>query len=92
MGPAAMFYVMLGASALAGAVIGVMLLSRGWRRAYGAILAAHVFAATGLWLSLQQGGAAAHQFHALALVMLVLPSGLGMILGGAAAVWRQRNQ
>ncbi|MFN7002396.1 MAG: hypothetical protein ACK4NW_03060 [Roseinatronobacter sp.] len=90
MGPELIFFLMLGGSALAGGIVGGLLISNGWRRAFGAIFAAHLFAAIGMTLAINQVASTQGMGYAFALVMLVLPSMVGMALGGGIMLWRRR--
>lgn len=90
MGPELTFFAMLGVSALAGGVVGAVLISNGWRRAFLAIFAAHLFAAIGMGLGVSQVDGNQGMGYAFALVMLVLPSMVGMALGGGIAHWRKK--
>lgn len=85
-----MFFLMLGGSVLAGGVVGGVLIGNGWRRAFGAIFAAHLFAAIGMGFAINQSDSSQGMGYAFALVMLVLPSMVGMALGGGFALWRRK--
>lgn len=90
MGPELMFFLMLGGSALAGGLVGGLLISNGWRRAFGAIFAAHLFATIGMAVAISQVDGTQGMGYAFALVMLVLPSMVGMAIGGGVMLWRRR--
>lgn len=90
MGPELMFFLMLGGSALAGGLVGGLLISNGWRRAFGAIFAAHLFAMIGMAVAISQVDGTQGMGYAFALVMLVLPSMVGMAIGGGVMLWRRR--
>ncbi|MCC5965934.1 MAG: hypothetical protein JJU24_07335 [Natronohydrobacter sp.] len=90
MGPELMFFLMLGGSALAGGLVGGLLISNGWRRAFGAIFAAHLFAMIGMAVAISQVDGTQGMSYAFALVMLVLPSMVGMAIGGGVMLWRRR--
>ncbi|MCC5955757.1 MAG: hypothetical protein JJU07_06615 [Natronohydrobacter sp.] len=90
MGPELTFFLMLGGAALAGGILGGVLMGNGWRRAFGAIFAAHLLAAVGMVLAISQVDGMSGMGYAFALVMLVLPSMVGMAIGGGVALWRRR--
>jgi hypothetical protein len=85
-------YILLLMTALAGGVIGYLLWQNGWRRAYGAVMLGHVFAAIALFVSLRTPGQPDAVMHGVFLIMFVLPSLVGMAVGGGAAAWRARQQ
>ncbi len=84
-------YILLLATILAGGSIGYLLMSNGWRRAYGAVLAGHVFALIGLWLAVQSRSQMDGMVHWVFLIMFVLPSLIGVALGGGVAWFLQRR-
>jgi len=91
MGPQFTFFLMLGTSVLAGAVVGAVLIGNGWKRAFAAVFAAHLFAAVGMVVAVSQGNSHQGAGFAFALIMLVFPSMLGMVLGGGVMLWRGRR-
>lgn len=82
---------LIGISVVAGVLLGAALVRRGWFRAYGAFLAAHVLAALGFYFAAQQGRDMQGLGHMVMLMVFVLPAMLGMVLGGAALWWRKRR-
>jgi hypothetical protein len=90
MGPELRVYLLMAASLVAGAALGGALIRNGWARAYGAFLAAHVFAALGLFFAARQGQHMQGLGYAVVLAVFVLPASLGMVLGGGVMWWRKR--
>lgn len=86
--PSAQGMLFLAVVVLAGGALGYVLISNRWRRAYGALFAAHVFAALGLFVMLQSRSQMDGLVQAIFLVGFVLPSLVGMILG-AGLGWLQ---
>ena len=84
-------YLMLLAVVVAGGSIGYLLMSNGWRRAYGAVLAGHVFALVGLWLAVSSRSQMDGMVYWVFLIMFVLPSLIGIGLGGGMAWYAQRR-
>ncbi|TVP70562.1 MAG: hypothetical protein EA339_12410 [Rhodobacteraceae bacterium] len=84
-------FLLIAGSAFAGILLGAMLLHRGWARVFAAFLAAHVFAAIGLYIASQQAQDMQALGYVIMLVVFVLPATLGMALGGAGMWWRKRS-
>ena len=80
----------LVASVLAGALLGWLIMRNGWTRAYGAILAGHLFAALGLFVGASQYDNMQGLGYAILLSVFVIPATLGFALGGGFAWWRRR--
>ena len=80
------------AAASAGGLLGFVLLRNGWLKAYGAFVAAHIFAIIGLMLALRTPGQADGVLYTVFLVFFMLPSLFGIALGGAVAWWMRRRQ
>lgn len=90
MTPELRVYILMGASVLAGALLGAALIRKGWVRAYGAMLAGHVLAAVGLYIAARQVAEMRGLGHVIMLAVFVLPAMLGMVLGGGFIWWRRR--
>lgn len=75
----------------AGALLGAMLIHRNWPRAFGALLAGHLFALVGLVAMGRHATGFDGIAYAMMLFVFVLPASLGMILGGSVVWWRKRR-
>lgn len=89
-GPEARVYLFIALALFAGALLGWLILRNGWLRAYGAVLAGHVLAATALFIAARQGQQMQGLGHAVMLGVFILPATLGFVLGGSLAWWRKR--
>ena len=83
---------LLVASAGAGGLLGFVLLRNGWMKAYGALVAAHLFAIIGLVLAIRAPGQADAVLYTVFLVFFLLPSLFGAGLGGVIAWWVRRSR
>lgn len=83
-------WLLLGSAALAGGIIGYLLLSNGRAKAYGAFAAAHVFGVIGLVAAMQSRTEMDAMVYWMFLVIFVLPSMVGVGLSGAIHYWRNR--
>ncbi len=83
---------LVAATCLAGGMVGFIMLRNDWRKAYGAFIAAHVFAAIGLVAALQSRAQIDVMLYWVFLLVMVLPSLAGATIGGGIAWWlRQRR-
>jgi hypothetical protein len=84
-------FLLMGAAAIAGAALGYVLMSNGWRRAFVAIFAGHVLAAIGMVVAVSQLSGMDGMGYAVMLIVFVFPSMLGMGVSGAVTLWRGRS-
>ena len=91
MGPELRIYLLMAASLVAGAALGGALIRNTWSRAYGAFLAAHIFAALGLIFAARQGQQMQGLGYIAMLAVFVMPATLGMVLGGGVVWWWRRR-
>ena len=82
---------LLAVAFAAGVLLGAMLIYKNWPRAFGAVLAGHVFAMLGLVIMGRQATGFDGIAYAMMLFIFVVPASLGMICGGGAIWWRKRR-
>jgi len=78
---------------IAGVLLGAALIHKGWARAFGAILAGHVFASIGLYLAAQRGADMLAMSYMIIFLLFALPATLGMALGGGGVwLWQRKRK
>ncbi len=85
-------WLLMASAVLVGTLLGALLIHKGWRRVYGAVMAGHLFAAVGFFFAARQGQGMDGLGHAIMLAVFVIPSLLGMVLGGTVIWWRARGR
>ncbi len=83
-------FLIIGASVLAGALLGAMLIHKGWPRAYFAIFGGHALGSLGLYIASQQAQDMQALGYVIMLVGFALPATLGLVLGGGVMWLRGR--